>query len=91
VLLAWEPANQLHPVTDDRPDSMTDTSTTGGTPLTPSVSAQPGDGLWVLAATTGMRRSELAGVKRSLLDLSAGTLILEDTRVVVDGRPAGGF
>ena len=42
------------------------------------------DGLWVLAATTGMRRS---GVKRSLLDLSAGTLILEDTRVVVDGRP----
>ena len=27
------------------------------------------------------------GVKRSLLDLSASTLILEDTRVVVDGRP----
>jgi integrase len=44
------------------------------------------DGLWVLAATTGMRRSELAGVRRSLLDLDAGTLILEDTRVVVDGR-----
>jgi len=44
------------------------------------------DGLWVLAATTGMRRSELAGVGRSLLDPSAGTLILEDTRVVVDGR-----
>jgi integrase len=29
----------------------------------------------------------LAGIKRSLLDLSAGILILEDTRVVVDGRP----
>ena len=43
------------------------------------------DGLWVLAATTGMRRSELAGVRRSLLDLDVGTLILEDTRVVVDG------
>jgi hypothetical protein len=23
VLLSWEPANQLHPVTDDRPASMT--------------------------------------------------------------------
>lgn len=44
-------------------------------------------GLWVLAATTGMRRSELAGVMRSLLDLDAGILQLEDTRVVVDGRP----
>lgn len=43
-------------------------------------------GLWVLAATTGMRRSELAGVMRSLLDLDSGVLQLEDTRVVVDGR-----
>lgn len=39
--------------------------------------------LWVLEATTGMRRCELAG---SLLDLEAGTLDIGPTRVVVDGR-----
>ena len=43
-------------------------------------------GLWVLASTSGMRRSELAGLRRSLLDLDNGVLVLEDTRVVVDGR-----
>ena len=43
-------------------------------------------GLWVLVATTGMRRSELAGTVRNLLDLKKGTLTLEDTRVVVDGK-----
>jgi len=43
-------------------------------------------GMWVLAATTGMRRSELAGVSRDMLDLDAGTLAIEDTRVVVDGQ-----
>jgi integrase len=43
-------------------------------------------GMWVLAATTGMRRSELAGVGRDMLDLENGTLIIEDTRVVVDGQ-----
>ncbi len=42
--------------------------------------------MWVLAATTGMRRSELAGAERELLDLDNGTLIIEDTRVVVKGR-----
>lgn len=44
------------------------------------------DGMWVLAATTGMRRSELAGVERSGIDLENGTLTIEDTRVVVAGR-----
>ena len=43
-------------------------------------------GMWVLAATTGMRRSELAGTSRDMLDLEHGTLVVEDTRVVVDGR-----
>jgi integrase len=43
-------------------------------------------GMWVLAATTGMRRSELAGVSRDMLDAEHGTLVVEDTRVVVDGR-----
>lgn len=43
-------------------------------------------GMWVLAATTGMRRSELAGVERALLDLEKGQLDMHDTRVVVDGQ-----
>jgi integrase len=42
--------------------------------------------LWVLEATSGMRRCELAGARRELLDLDAGTLSIEITRVVVDGR-----
>ena len=33
-----------------------------------------------------MRRCELAGAHRNLLDLDAGTLAIETTRVVVDGR-----
>jgi integrase len=41
--------------------------------------------LWLLAATTGMRRSELAGADRDLLDLDAATLTITDTRVVVNG------
>ena len=42
--------------------------------------------LWLLEATSGMRRCELAGARRDLLDLDAGTLAIEITRVVVDGR-----
>ncbi len=42
--------------------------------------------MWLLSATTGMRRSELAGVDRDLLDLDAGTLAIADTRVVVAGH-----
>ncbi len=42
--------------------------------------------LWVLEATSGMRRCELAGARRELLDLDAGTLTIEITRVVVDGK-----
>jgi integrase len=43
-------------------------------------------GMWVLAATTGLRRSELAGVERDMLDLARGTLTVENTRVVVKGH-----
>lgn len=44
-------------------------------------------GLWMLAATTGMRRSELAGLRRGSLNLSSGQVIMgDDTRVVVQGR-----
>jgi integrase len=42
-------------------------------------------GVWVLASTTSMRRSELAGANRNRLDLDGGMLAIEDTRVVVDG------
>jgi integrase len=42
--------------------------------------------LWVLEATSGMRRSELAGARIDGLDFEAGTLTLERTRVVVDGQ-----
>jgi integrase len=42
--------------------------------------------LWVLEATSGMRRCELAGARVDLLDLDAGTLRIEPTRVVVDGK-----
>jgi len=42
--------------------------------------------LWLLETTSGMRRCELAGARRDLLDLAAGTLAIEITRVVVDGR-----
>ncbi|MGE0297208.1 MAG: tyrosine-type recombinase/integrase [Dehalococcoidia bacterium] len=43
-------------------------------------------GLWVLAATTGMRRSELLGVHRDLVDVDAGTLRIDETLVSVAGR-----
>ncbi len=44
-------------------------------------------GLWVLDATTGMRRSELLGVHRDMLDLDAATLAAGgDTLVSVGGR-----
>jgi integrase len=43
-------------------------------------------GMWALVASTGMRRSELAGSERGLLDLEKGTLAMFDTRVVVDGH-----
>lgn len=42
--------------------------------------------LWVLEATSGMRRCELAGARRDLLDLNAATLQIEITRVSVDGK-----
>jgi integrase len=42
--------------------------------------------LWVLEATSGMRRCELAGSLVDLLDLDTGTLDIGPTRVVVDGK-----
>jgi integrase len=40
----------------------------------------------VLEVTSGMRRCELAGARRDLLDLDAGTLEIDTTRVLVDGK-----
>lgn len=43
--------------------------------------------LYVLAATTGLRRGELCGLRWPALDLDAGTVSVEpDTRVVVNGE-----
>jgi len=42
--------------------------------------------LWVLEATSGMRRSELAGVRRDGIDHNDGTLLVGPTRVVIDGQ-----
>src|SRR5262249_61811134 len=42
--------------------------------------------LWVLEATSGMLRCELAGARRELLDLDTGKLTLDVTRGVVDGH-----
>jgi integrase len=42
--------------------------------------------LWVLEATSGIRRCELAGARRELLNLDVGTLAIEGTRVSVDGK-----
>jgi integrase len=42
--------------------------------------------LWVLEATSGMRRCELAGAERDKLDLDRGTLAIETTRVVLNGK-----
>lgn len=46
--------------------------------------------LYLLAATTGMRRAELCGLRWVDVDLDAGQLAIEDTRVVVDGHAEGG-
>src|SRR5215475_3528983 len=42
--------------------------------------------LWVLEVTSGMRRCELAGARVDALNFDLGTLALEVTRVVIDGR-----
>jgi integrase len=44
-------------------------------------------GLWRLAAATGMRRGELAGLRWSDVDLDAGSLTIRQTLTVVAGRP----
>ncbi|MFC0526268.1 tyrosine-type recombinase/integrase [Phytohabitans kaempferiae] len=46
--------------------------------------------LFLLAATTGLRRAELCGLHWSAVDLTAATLAVEETRVVVNGRAEDG-
>lgn len=47
-------------------------------------------GLWVLVASTGMRRSELCGLKRSALDLDAAAVRMTSTRVIAAGAVRDG-
>ncbi|HET7385314.1 MAG TPA: site-specific integrase [Nocardioidaceae bacterium] len=42
--------------------------------------------LWLLVATTGLRRGELAGLRRDDIDLQHGRITLSTTRVVVAGH-----
>jgi len=42
--------------------------------------------MWLLTATTEMRRSELLGVRRDSLDLDKGTLTIDETLISVAGR-----
>ncbi len=44
--------------------------------------------MWLMFATTGMRRSEAAGAKRVMLDLDQRTITVWDTRVVAAGQVA---
>ncbi|MBP2330640.1 integrase [Kibdelosporangium banguiense] len=46
--------------------------------------------LWVLVATTGMRRSELCGLRVDALDLTAASLRMASTRVVAGGSVEDG-
>jgi integrase len=43
-------------------------------------------GLYLLAATTGMRRAELCGLRWPAVDLDGGSLLVATTRVVVRGH-----
>lgn len=48
--------------------------------------SDPFAALWLLVCTTGLRRSELAGLRRPDLDLDRARVTSGDTRVVVAGR-----
>jgi len=43
---------------------------------------------WLLFATTGMRRGEVAGLARADLDLDAGRLRIDWTLGVINGKPS---
>src|ERR671928_45141 len=43
-------------------------------------------GATTASSATGMRRSELLGVRRDSLNLDAGTLTIDETLISVDGR-----
>lgn len=49
------------------------------------VRSDPYSALWLLVCTTGFRRSELAGLRRSDLDLAHARVSSDPTRVVVGG------
>ncbi len=55
-----------------------------------SVRGDEFEALWVLAATTGMRRSEILGLRHSDINLAAGHLSVLQTVVLVSGQPTIG-
>ena len=55
-----------------------------------SVRGDEFEALWVLAATTGMRRSEILGLRHSDINLAAGRLSVLQTVVLVSGQPTIG-
>ncbi len=55
-----------------------------------SVAGHPFEALWILAATTGMRRGEILGLRRRDLDLAASRLSVMQAIVLVQGHPTIG-
>ncbi len=55
-----------------------------------SVRGDEFEALWVLAATTGLRRSEILGLRHSDINLASGRLSVLQTVVLVSGRPTIG-
>ncbi|MDT7699622.1 MAG: hypothetical protein QOJ30_1947 [Pseudonocardiales bacterium] len=82
---------QRNPVTDARPPRVRRRahavwSTDELRRFVEHARSDPYAALWLLVCTTGLRRSELAGLRRADLDLAHGRLTSGETRVVVGGH-----
>lgn len=77
----------VNPMIGVKPPTVSRQPRTTWTPqeMTKFLDAARGDrfyALWVLVATTGMRRSELCGLRRPALDLDAAVVRMHATRVI---------
>ncbi len=79
-LLSHNSADGAHRLHADRPEMRTWTAEQVSAFLT-AVADRDDFALWRLAATTGMRRGELVGVRRTDIDLEAGTVQVQQQRV----------
>lgn len=84
-LLRENPANRADPPSIQEPELKVWTGTEIATFLAAASTDRWAPGWW-LAATTGMRRSEVLGLRWSDVDLNAGHLEVRQTLVLVDGR-----